>query len=297
VQPIATWLVSRPLNAVLGLAATYILIMPLAGVFSGAVVVLLVLAHGPRTALVETGLAAALLALMALLSGSSAMAMAMAAMLTWLPAFVLALSLGRWRSLTLTMQASAIVALAALLGIYAVLGDPSVYWSEWLANDAADLFREMDLQEQAEAIVENKAAIAQQMTVLFVFMMWSLFSFGLLLGNALYQASLGQKAVFGRFCDLNFGRVLALIMAVASVAAALSGAIWLRNFAFLMFVIFWIQGLAILHWLHADRRFPAIFLVVVYALIPLLSALPVISLAVVGYSDAWFGYRSRNAGR
>jgi hypothetical protein len=61
-------------------------------------------------------------------------------------------------------------------------------------------------------------------------------------------------------------------------------------------VIFWFQGLAILHWLHAEKRLPAIFLVVVYALIPLLSALPVITFAVVGYTDAWFAYRTRNAG-
>jgi hypothetical protein len=86
-------------------------------------------------------------------------------------------------------------------------------------------------------------------------------------------------------------------MAVASVAAVISGAIWLRNFAFLVFVIFWIQGLGILHWLHVEKQLPVIFLILIYALIPLLSALPVISLAVVGYTDAWFGYRTRNAGR
>ena len=217
-------------------------------------------------------------------------------LLSALPYFQPAL-LGHWRSLTLTLQVSVIVALTALLGIYAVLGDPSVFWSTWLADDAATLFREMGLHEQAAALVENKAAIAQQMTVLFVFTIWSLYAFGLLLGYALYQASLGQESVFGRFCDLNFGRVLALLMAVASVAAVISGVVWLRNFAFLVFVIFWIQGLAILHWLRTEKQLPAVFLVVVYALIPLLSALPVISFAVVGYTDAWFGYRTRNAGR
>jgi RsiW-degrading membrane proteinase PrsW (M82 family) len=55
---------------------------------------------------------------------------------------------------------------------------------------------------------------------------------------------------------------------------------------------FFILGLQIL---HAERRFPAVLLVVVYALIPLLSALPVLSFAVVGYTDAWFGYRTRSA--
>ena len=293
-QPIAAWLTSRPQNAILGLAATYVLFLPLAGVFSGAVMVLLVLHHGVRRALTQALAAAAVLALLALLSGGSAAAMAFAALMSWMPAFVLAALLGNWRSLTLTLQVSVIVASVGLLGFYAVLGDPSVFWSSWLADEAATLFREMGLHEQAAALVENQAAIAQQMTVLFVFTIWSLYVFGLLLGYALYSASLQQKSVFGRFCDLNFGRVLALIMAVASVAAVLSGAVWLRNFAFLVFVVFWIQGLAILHWLHAERRFPAVLLVVVYALIPLLSALPVLSFAVVGYTDAWFGYRTRS---
>ena len=294
-QPIAAWLISRPQNAILGLAATYVLFLPLAGIFSGAVMVLLVLHHGVRRAMMYALLAAAVLALMALLSGGSAPQMAFAALMSWLPAYVLAALLGNWRSLTLTLQVSVIAASVGLLGFYAVLGDPSVFWSSWLADEAAMLFREMGLHEQAAALVENQAAIAQQMTVLFVFTIWSLYAFGLLLGYALYSASLEQKSDFGRFCDLNFGRVLALIMAVASVAAVLSGAIWLRNFAFLVFVVFWIQGLAILHWLHAERRFPAVLLVVVYALIPLLSALPVLSFAVVGYTDAWFGYRTRSA--
>jgi len=297
VQPIAAWLISRPQNAILGLAATYILFLPLAGIFSGAVMVLLVLHHGVRRALTQALLAAIVLALMALLTGGSAPNMALAALLNWMPAVVLAALLGNWRSLTLTLQVSVIVALTGLLGFYAVLGDPAVFWSSWLADEAATMFREMGLHEQATALLENRAAIAQQMTVLFVFTIWSLYAFGLLLGYALYQAALGQKSVFGRFCDLNFGRVLALVMAVASVAALISGAIWLRNIAFLLFVVFWIQGLAILHWLHVERQFPAILLVVAYALIPLLSALPVFSFAVVGYTDAWFGYRTRSAGQ
>ena len=297
VQPIAAWLVSRPQNAILGLAATYVLFLPLAGVFSGAVIVLLVLHHGVRRATMQALIAAAVLALIALLTGGTAPPTALLALLNWLPAFVLAALLGNWRSLTLTLQVSVVVALAGLSGFFVVLGDPTIFWSDWLAEEAVTLFREMGLQQQAAALLDNRAAIAQQMTVLFVFTIWSLYAFGLLLGYALYEALLGQKSVFGRFCDLNFGRVLALIMAVTSVAALISGAAWLRNIAFLVFVVFWIQGLAILHWLHAEKRLPAFLLVVVYALIPLLSALPVISLAVVGYTDAWFAYRTRSAGR
>ena len=294
-KSIAAWLIRRPHNAILGLAATYILFLPLAGIFCGAVITLLVLQHGVRRAAAQALIAAAVLAMLALIAGGSAPQMALAALANWLPAFVMAALMRQWRSLTLTLQVSAIVAMAGLLGFYLALGDPAAFWSTWLVEQGAPLFREMGLLEQAATLVENQAAVAQQMTVLFVFTIWSLYVFGLLLGNSLYQAVPGQSTVFGRFCDLNFGRVLALIMAIASVVAFLSGAVWLRNLAFLMFVVFWIQGLAIMHWLRAERQLPAILLVVVYALIPLLSALPVISFAVVGYTDAWFGYRTRNA--
>lgn len=291
----AAWLVRHPLNAILALAATYILFLPFAGMVSGAVIALLVLEHGMRRTMLLALAAAAVLALLALMTGGSAPQTALVALLNWLPVYVLAALLAYWRSLTLTLQVSVMVAMAGLLGFYAVLGDPAAFWSGWLADEAVPLFRDMGFAEQAATLAENREAIAEQMTVLFVFAIWSLYTFGLLLGYALFNAVQEQKSVFGRFCDLNFGRVLALIMAVASVAAVLIGADWLRNFAFLVFVVFWIQGLAILHWLHAEKRLPAVLLVLVYALVPLLSALPVISLAVVGYTDAWFEFRTRSA--
>ena len=297
VQPIAAWLVSRPQNAILGLAAAYILFLPLAGIFSGAVIVLLVLHQGLRRAMIQALIAAAVLGLIALLTGGSAPQTSLLVLLNWLPAYILAALLGHWQSLALTLQVSVIVALVGLLGFYVVLGDPSVFWSDWLADEAVTLFREMGLHEQAASLLENRAAVAQQMTVLFVFAIWSLYVFGLVLGHTLFDALVGHSEVYGRFCDLNFGRVLAVIMAVASVAALISGAVWLQNLAFLVFVMFWIQGLAILHWLHAEKRLPKVLLVVVYALIPLFSALPVIPLAVIGYTDAWFAYRTRSVGR
>jgi len=84
---------------------------------------------------------------------------------------------------------------------------------------------------------------------------------------------------------------LALIMALASLVAMLSGALWLQNLAFVMFAIFWLQGLAIVHWWKAERRLPAAVLIAVYAMLPLLNALLVMALAVVGYMDAWFAFR------
>jgi hypothetical protein len=143
VQPIARWLVSRPQNAIIGLAASYILFLPLAGIISGAIVVLLVLQHGVRKALLLAVIAAGVLALLALLTGGSAPQTALVALMNWLPAYVLAALLGNWRSLTLTLQVAVIVASAGLVGFFVVLGDPAVFWNKWLAEDAVPLFMEL----------------------------------------------------------------------------------------------------------------------------------------------------------
>lgn len=289
-QVLAAWLVARPQNAILGLAAT--LLLPFGQVLSGTVMVLLALVHSPRLALAEAAAATALLGAISLLVGASASQVLMNALLTWLPAMLLALLMRNWRSLTLTMQVTAIVAMITTVGFFLVLGDPTGFWNGVL-DDIAATFRELDLEQQADILLERRALIAPQMTVLFVFLSWSMYVLVLLLGYALMQTLPGRTAEFGRFCDLNFGRVLALIMAVASVLAVFVGAVWLQNFAFVMFAIFWVQGLALLHWLHAEGRLPVFLLIAVYAMVPFLNALLVVSFAIVGYTDAWFDYRSR----
>ena len=287
-QPIAAWLVARPQNSVLGLAAS--LLLPFAQIFGGAVMVLMVLQLGLRRAIVAGLAAAAILSVIALLVGSPVAQMLANALVTWLPAWVLAALMVQWRSLTLTLQVSAMLAMLATLAFYIVLGDPTAFWTDVLKN-VAIVFRELGLQEQAAVLLEQQAVIAPQMTMLVVFTSWLMTVLVLLLGYAVFQVLPGNKGLYGRFCDLNFGRVLALIMALASLVAMLSGALWLQNLAFVMFAIFWLQGLAIVHWWKAERRLPAAVLIAVYAMLPLLNALLVMALAVVGYMDAWFAFR------
>jgi len=131
---------------------------------------------------------------------------------------------------------------------------------------------------------------AEVMTVSVVLSMWMLYVVGLLLGYALYRRLPAETADLGRFQDLNFGRVLASAMAVVVVIAFIAG---LQNTAYVLFVVFWLQGLAIVHWLHGTGRLPLAALIAVYALLPFLQVLLMMALAVLGYVDAWFGFRRR----
>ncbi len=289
-QPIASWLVARPQNGVLGLALT--LLFPLSPVISGLVMAHLVFANGLRLPAVQGVLAAVILALVAFILSASVGQIVASAVTWWVPVFLLAALARHWRSMTLALQVSVIIAMVATIGFYVVLGDPTDYWNETVAT-SIEMARQAGLVDQADMLAESQSLIVPQMTMLFVFSTWSFYVMVVLLGYALFQALPGKKSVYGRFCDLNFGQVLAGIMAVISVAALVSGSVSLQNLGFVAFAVFWLQGLAILHWLHADRGLPFFVLIMMYALLPFLNVLLVLTFAVLGYLDAWFNFRAR----
>ncbi len=283
-QAIAAWLVARPQNAVMGLAAT--LLLPAPQLTSGVIMVLLVLAQGAKLAVVEGAIAAALLMTVSLLFGASITSITTLILGAWVPVLLAAMLLLATRSLTLVIQVSVIVAMAAMLGFYVFVADPLAFWQPYLAQ-MEELVRQNNLQLNMEMFT------AEVMTVSAVLAFWMLYVVGLLLGYALYRQLPGETGEFGRFKDLNFGRVIAIAMALAATLAVLTGAGWIQNFAFVMFVFFWIQGLAMIHWLHAEGTLPVAALVAVYILLPILQILLMAFLAVLGYTDAWFDIRRR----
>jgi len=284
VQAIVAWLVSRPQNAVLGLAVT--LLLPAPQLTSGVIMVLLVLGQGTKLAVIEACIAATVLLTVSLLFGVSISSIVTLMVGTWLPVLLLAVLLSGSRSLTLTVQVSVIVAALAIVGFYAVVVDPVAFWQPYITM-MAELVEKNNLQLNLELLT------AEVMTLSAVLAFWMLYTAGLLLGYALYRRLPQETRDFGWFRNLNLGRVIAFTMALTSLLAFIVDAAWLQNLAFVLFVVFWIQGLAIVHWMHAERRLPLAALVAVYALLPFLQVLLMTTLAVFGYMDAWFDFRRR----
>jgi len=284
VQAIAAWLVSRPQNAVLGLAVT--LLLPAPQLTSGVIMVLLVLGQGTKLAVIEACIAASVLLTVSLLFGVSIASIVTLMVGTWLPVFLLAALLSGSRSLTLTVQVSVIVAALAMLGFYVVVVDPVAFWQPYMTM-MAELVAKNNLQLNLELLT------AEVMTVSAVLAFWMLYAVGLLLGYSLYKRLPPETRDFGRFRNLNLGRVIAFTMAFTSLLAFVVDVAWLQNLAFVLFVVFWIQGLAIVHWMHVERQLPLAALIAVYALLPFLQVLLMTALAVFGYMDAWFNFRRR----
>ena len=285
---VAEWLVARPLNAIVGLAAAQSL--PMVGFLSGAILVYLVLQQGIRLALLEAAIAGALVVGLALATGLALEPKVAALASVWVPALIMSLLLGWCRSLTLALQVTVIIMVVSVLMFLAIAGNPVDYWTTFLTA-LVDAWREAGLNEQADLVAGQVEALAEHMTVWVAFISYGFAAVMLLLGYALYRRGPGEVRDYGRFCDLNLGRVLAGVMAVTSVVAFLTQQAWLQSVAFVMFAVFSLQGVAIMHWLHAQGRIPVFLLVLMYGTMVVLSPIMVTAMAVLGYIDAWFNLR------
>jgi hypothetical protein len=286
---VAAWLLARPLNAVFALAIT--MLMPGLATISGAILFFLVVQLELKKALLPAALASLVLLVVAGVSGSAPVQVMIGIVSFWLPIMMLAAVMRATRSLTLTLQLSVIMVLVGTGAFFALVSDPITFWQDMIASNP--VLQTLQLSEWKTALGASEEQFAAVMTTVFAIGFW----FGLViivtLGYRLYQTQPGKTAEFGRFCDLNFGRVIALLLAATSVAGFAFSVIWIKSIAIVIFAVFWLQGAAMVHWLHASGFVPVLLVFVAYALTIFLFEYLFPALAVLGYTDAWFRYRSR----
>ena len=282
------------MNGALVIALTAAL--PIFNFVSSIILIMLALKLGARVATLQAGAAAAFIAVASLIGGSSAGIVVFLLALNWAPAMLLAAVLLMTRSLVLTAQVSVIVAITMMLAFYAIVTDVEGLWLE-LIDLLMQVWRDAGQDNLAAAVEQQKAIIAQYATPFSVAAAWMVQAGSLVLGYLLYRQLPEETIDFGRFRDLNFGRVLAVSLAVISVAGTLLNVIWLQGIAFVLLAAFWLQGVAIGHWLHAEKLMRVSGVVAMYVLMLLFARFVIPALAVIGYIDAWFGFRRRIAAK
>lgn len=282
----AAWLLAKPQNAVLGLAVTLLIPWVPPQLTSGVILALLVVAQGPRMAVIEALVAAALMIVVSLLFGVSVASIVVLASVAWVPVLLLAVLLVTTRSLTLTTQVSVILAVAGLLGFHVAVEDPVAFWEPVLVA-MGELARQSGLELNTELLN------AELMTVSTTLAFWILPTAAMLLGYGLYRKLPGETRSYGLFRDLSFGKVIAVTLAIVSVLAFAIDSSVLQGVAAVLFVAFCVQGVALVHWMHAQEMLPVGVVISMYILLPLLQVLLVTVLAVFGYMDAWFEFRRR----
>ncbi len=174
---------------------------------------------------------------------------------------------------------------------FVLVSEPVSFWQQVIA--AEPVLQSLQLQEWKSAVGATESQFAGVMTTMFAIGFWFGLVIVVLLGYWLYQQLPGNSPRFGRFCDLNFGRVIALLLAVTSIVGFALDAVWIESIAFILFAVFWLQGAAMVHWLRSRGLVPTIAVSAVYVLTILVPQYVFPALAVLGYTDAWFRYRDR----
>ena len=284
-RDVAAWLVARPQNAVPVLGIT--LLIPILQPISGAILVLLVLAHGANGALRQAGIAAAFLAIALMLSGMPWQNVVLIVTITWAPLFLLAWLMLATKSFALTMQFSAIVAVAAGVATGFLIDDAVQFWQPY-----TDAVLDLVGQSAGDTSVFSSPEYAERLGAVIVASAWLFYTLLFLLGYTLYGKIRDGLDDFGRIQDLNFGRVLASCLVLMIVLSAATGSTFFDLAVIVLFATFMLQGWALMYWVFAAKGWPkgAFFAVSVASVV--VGYLSVI-LMMVGYLDAWFDLRRR----
>jgi hypothetical protein len=288
---VAAWLLARPQNAVLALAIC--MLMPGLAILSGAILLMVVLQQDLRKAALVAVLAVLVLVAAAMFVGSPPLKVLLQVASLWVPVLILAVVMRSTGSLTLTLQMAVIFVVVGAALFIVMMSDPIAYWQQVIAADPLLQNLDVPLQEWQTVIGATDLQFAGVMTTMYAVGFWFGLVIVMLVGYWLYLQVPGNSAEFGRFRDLNFGRVIALMLAVTSVAGFLIDAVWIQSVAFILFAVFWLQGAAFAHWLRHKGKLPVFGLAALYALTVVLPQYVFSAVAVIGYTDAWFNFRSR----
>lgn len=219
--------------------------------------------------------------------------------LMWAPVLVTAHVLRITRSIDLALLGAGAMAAAAMLALYAYVGDPVSWWREMLNASLTPLLEQLNIPLAGVDRDETIEALARMMTgalaatVLFTAMI------NLFIGRWA-QALLFNPGGFGaEFRSLRLGRQMGiaavLVLAVASFLGGGIGGLAL-NLTFLIGAMYTLHGLALVHGVVAIKGAHSGWLIGLY--VAMLFALPQVALVLsaAGFADSWLDVRSRLRG-
>lgn len=268
------------------------MLMPFSVLLSGATMFALMLNFPVIRIAVQSTLALGILTLIGLFLNFGFYEIFINSLFVWLPAILLALIYIKNSSITLTIQVLTLMTIGALLIFYLLIENPESFWNQILIN-TKDILLESGLNDEAMIIQDQMSLISGQIAAMIGVMTWSLYSFLVTLGVNIFQSNAIDSKKNGSFIDLNLGKSIASIAALSSLCLFVFDSSWIENLAYMSLLFFWLQGLSIVHWLRANSIISRFFLIFLYILFPILNIFIVMLLALVGYTDAWFNFRSK----
>lgn len=287
----AEWLAQRRYRMIL-LAAALVRV-PILGIIGQAIIAFAVLRRGAAEGLMTALAASALIVLTLSLAGGNPAGHFVVVLLSWLPAFGLAVLLRKSQSLSLTVQAATVVSMVAV-GLVFAFSDPVHVAQDLLTRYMAEVGDRVGPMSEAAIIAWSQVLTGMIAAVAL------LASVGAVFIGRWWQAALHRPGGFGsEFRQLRLGMVVCALASVVFVAAGLSGLAWLQNVTLVLLSAYMLQGLAVTHAFigAAGSGYGTVWLAAVYLSLLLAIQFAVPAIAGLGFLDSWFNFRSRLARR
>jgi hypothetical protein len=267
------------------------LIIPPAAWISAAVIVLVTLVYGPKRGLITTALSLLGAALFAYLIFATPQMAVVFVLLAWLPAWLLATILRQSVSLAYSLQILAAICLLVVVLIYMLYPNFGELWREPLDQLVSQLVEQSDDFSLAQ-LKQTEDWVIEFLPGLFV----SSIMFGTMLSLFLgrwWQAVYYNPGGFAKeFQSLNLGKISALCGIVIMLMAMLVNSVFTIALVTIVFVLYGMQALSLLHAAIRIRQLNATWLFVVYLSIFFIPHL-LLLLILASFVDPWLDIRQR----
>lgn len=281
---------SQAALATASLAILGLLITP-AVWLSSAAVALVTLVHGPQRGLVVIGLSLLGAALFAYLIFAVPQVAVIFVLLAWLPVWMIAVILRQTVSMVYSLQILTLISLLVVVLIYALFPDFGEYWREPLDHMVSQLAQQSD---------DFSLADLQRTENLIIDFLPGLFASSIMFGTMLslflarwWQAVIYNPGGFAKeFQSLNLGKVSALIALAITLLAVMLNNVFAFALLTVVFVLYLIQGMSLLHASIKIRQLHAAWLFAVYMAMFFIPHL-VLLLVIAGMIDPWLDIRQR----
>jgi hypothetical protein len=295
-KALASFVMRGPSQSVMATAGLTMLslIIPFIGILGSACAGLVFLRQGTFAGVKTLFLSTLAIALLMLVIIGNPLPAVGVLLVLWLPIAVLGLVLHKTRSLVFTTQLAIGFGLFVVLIQYIALGDPALFWREYL-QPLGERFLESGLLEQAQ----SEQLVAQLSVVMcgvvaVVYMLQLLSSLFL---ARWWQAVLYNPGGFSNeFHQLRVHQLVGAVGALALLLLLLPGehAPAALNCVGAVFLgVMFIQGLAVAHGVFKGMDSAQLWLVLVYLLLIVFMPQMVMVLTSIGLLDVWIDFRAR----
>ncbi len=296
-QALANYALRGPLQAALVASSTLLLSTILAPlvVVSSAIVALIWMRSGPVAGGIAVGLSLLLSTAISLFSPLPPLAVAGVMLSSWLPVVVMAWVLRDTVSLNLAILAGAGLVAIVIVLVFMVVPDPGASWQMLFGKilENPDLLPpRLQSLEPAERLALLETA-SKFVTGLYGAILFLIAASSLLLARAWQARLFNPGGLQKEFHQLRFGKAASLVGLAVLAAAVVTRFQLFYSLGILVFAVFVLQGLAVMHALVAKRNLARGWLIGGYMLLTLMMPESLLFTGIVGITDAWFDFREK----